>query len=223
MIVICALLGVLIAGWVSWRGVSSRRQVGEARRVTINKQAVNFVKRTFDPANPPGDMPSLRPGEGAACDSDFQSNATVGGQTRQTDATHAILTVTHVNVTLLLNVTIWVPAEVSEQMIEHEEGHREISEYYYQTADKIAESIAARYIGKQIDVAGADTVAESNKLLQQMASDITAEYNRELSPGPAQLLYDDITDHSRNGVVVKDAVDHALKNVTAERPQAGRD
>jgi hypothetical protein len=38
----------------------------------------------------------------------------------------------------------------------------------------------------------------------------------ELNPEPTQLLYDTITDHGRNEVVVRDAVAHALKNVTIE-------
>ena len=53
-----------------------------------------------------------------------------------------------------------------------------------------------------------------------MAAEVTAEYNKELNPGPAQLLYDDITDHGRNDVVVQDAVAHAIKNVIIESPQS---
>jgi hypothetical protein len=49
-----------------------------------------------------------------------------------------------------------------------------------------------------------------------MASEITEEYGKQLNPNPTQLLYDSITDHSRNEVVVQDAVDHALKNVSVE-------
>jgi hypothetical protein len=56
-------------------------------------------------------------------------------------------------------------------------------------------------------------------MLQQMAADITDEYNRELNPGPAQLLYDSITDHGTNDVVVADAVAHALKNAAIEPSQ----
>jgi hypothetical protein len=159
----------------------------------------------------------MRPGESAECDSNFLSNASVGGETRQTDATHATVTITRIKVTLQLNVTIWTPPSASQRMIDHEEGHRQISEYYYEAADKVAGRIAARYMGKQIDIAGENSDAESTKLLQQMADEIAAEYNKQLNPEPAQLLYDDITDHSRNEVLVKDAVDHALKNVSIER------
>jgi hypothetical protein len=213
------LLGVLIFGWLGWRDVPSRRQASDAPVPTINKQPVTFASRTFDPAAPPADMPPLHSGESAQCDSDFLSNASVGGKSRQTDATHATLTVTQIKVTLQLFITIWVPTGVTQHVIEHEEGHRQISENYYQTADRLADRIAATYLGKQVEITGTDLAAESNKVLQQMAAVITDEYNKELDPGPTQLLYDAITDHGRNEVVVKDAVAHALKNATIESTQ----
>jgi hypothetical protein len=209
---LCLFLGVLIFGWLAWRDLSSRRQLKEAPVPTISKQPVAFANHTFDPATPPADMPPLGAGENAECDSDFRSNASVRGEPRQIDATHATVTITQINVTLQLNINIWVPTGVTQHVIEHEEGHRQISEYYYQTADKLAALIASRYMGKQVEITGTDLGAESNKMLQQMATDITDEYSKELDPGPTQLLYDAITDHGRNEVVVKDAVAHALKN-----------
>ena len=219
LIAICVLLGMLIFGWRTWRNFSSRRQLREAPVPIINKQPVAFANRTFDPAAPPTDMPPLAPEESAECDSDFLSNASVRGESRQTDATHAIVTITQIKMTLQLNISIWVPAGVTQHVIEHEEGHRQVSEHYYQTADKLAERIAATYMGKQIEITGKDLGAESSKMLRQMATDITDEYNKELNPGPTQLLYDTITDHGRNEIVVKDAVAHALKNTAIESTQ----
>jgi len=219
IIVLCVSLGALILGWFAWPDLSSRRQRREASVPTINKQPVAFANRVFDPAVPPSDMPPLAPGESAECDSNFLSNASVRGESRQTDATHATVTITQIKMTLQLNINIWVPTGVSQHVIEHEEGHRQVSEYYYQTADKLAERIAATYLGKQAEIAGTDLGDESRKTLQQMAANITDEYNKGLNPGPAQLLYDTITDHGRNEVVVKDAVAHALKNTTIESTQ----
>ena len=218
-IVLCVLLGALLFGWLLSRDNSARPPRSEIAAPTINKHPLVFASRTFDPANPPADMPPLAAGENAECDSDFLSNAIVGGKSRKTDATHATLTITQINVTLQLLITIWVPAGVAQRVIEHEEGHREISESYYQGADKVAERIAATYMGKQVEIAGADLTAESNQVLQQMAAEITDEYNKELNPGPTQLLYDAITDHGRNEVIVSDAVAHALKNATIESTQ----
>jgi hypothetical protein len=224
VLLFCVLPGALGLGLLGCRGDATSPQFEETPRPVINKQPVNFAKHTFDPAAPPSDMPALAPSENAACDSNFQSSASVSGQSRQTDAAHAMVRVTQIKVMLQLNITIWVPTDVSAHVLEHEEGHRQISEYYYQSADKIAERIAAKYLGRRVDVAGTDLNGESNKMLEQMAREITAEYNRELNPEPAQLLYDDITDHSRNEAVAKDAVAHALKNVAVEAaPPAGRD
>jgi len=164
-------------------------------------------------------MPHLASGESAECDSDFRSNARVRGESRQTDATHATVTLTQIKVTLQLRINIWVPTGATQHLIEHEDGHRQISEYYYQTADKLAERIAATYMGKQVEISGTDLGAESNKALQQMATDITNEFNKQLDPEPTQLLYDSITDHGRNEVVVQDAVTHALKNAAIESTQ----
>jgi len=91
-LVLCFLLVVLILGWLSWRDLPSRRQLTETAVPIIFKQPVNFAKRTFDPANPPPDMPPLTSGENAECVADFLSNANVSGQTRRTDATHGTMT-----------------------------------------------------------------------------------------------------------------------------------
>jgi hypothetical protein len=219
ILVLCLLLGLFVLGWLSWREAPSRQPVEETAEPVISKQPVNFASRTFDPASPPSDMPPLTEGENAECVSDFSANANVSGLTRRKDATHGTVTVSQIKVTLQLNVTIWVPTGVTPHVIEHEEGHRQISEYYYQTADKLAERVAATYMGKEIEVTGADLNAESMKALQQMGAEITEEYDRELNPEPTQLLYDSITDHSRNEVAVQEAVDHALKNISVESPQ----
>ena len=216
---LCLLLAVLIFGWLNWRERTSQQQLRAMPDPTVIKQPANVASRTFDPASPPPEMPPLNSGENAECVADFGSTANVAGQTRRTDATHGTLTITQINVTLQLNITIWAPAGVTQHVMEHEEGHRQISEYYYQTADKLAGRIAATYMGKQVEISGTDLDAESMKALKQVGAEITEEYDRELNPEPTQLLYDSITDHSRNEVAVQDAVDHALKNVSMESPQ----
>jgi hypothetical protein len=219
LILLFVLLGALFSGWFFWRGRSSLGASGKTSRATVTKQPVNFASRRFDSSSPPPEMPSLGTGEEAECDSNFLSDANVAGQTQKTDGTHAFVTITQIKVTLQLNVTIWAPANATAHVIEHEEGHRQIAEYYYQTADQLAERIAAEYTSQVVEISGTDLEAESNKALQQIATEITDEYNKELNPGPTQLLYDSITDHGRNEVVVKDAVASAIKNVAAESPR----
>ncbi len=142
------------------------------------------------------------------------------GQPRRIDATHATLTVKQVLMTLQLQTNVWVPIDAPETITDHEEGHREIAEYTYQTAGQVAQHIAATYVGKRIDVTGDDLDAATNQALFQVANEITDEYTKEINNSPTQLLYDNITDHSRNGVVAKDAVEHAIKNAAVEAAPA---
>lgn len=185
----------------------------------IDKQQETVTHRMFDPAKPPVEMPPFDSEENAECDSDFLVDAKVGGQVRQTDATHATLTINQIEVTLRLHTTIWLPNKVSQHVSDHEEGHRQISEYYYQSVDKVAQRIAASYMGKQVVITGTDLRAKVSKLLQTMCTDIDDEYKREITPEPTQLRYDAVTDHSRNNVVAKDAVAQVLKGITVASTQ----
>ena len=178
----------------------------------IDKQPITFAQRSFDPANVPADMPPLGEGEEAECDSNFVSDANVSGRMQKINSTSATVTVAQVRVTLHLKITIWVPNGATQHVIEHEEGHREISEHYYRSADKLAAEIAAPYIGRQIAISGSDLNAEFRNALLQLGKDLTAAYNSKLNPDPAQQRYDDLTDHSRNDRDPKEAAAQAIQD-----------
>lgn len=219
---VCMLLGwtaVVLFGCGSGSQVS---RVAPQAPIQITKQPMNFAMRTFDPGAPPREMPPLSEGELAVCDSNFTSSAALSGKNHRIDSTHAMLTVTGAKVTLQANITIWTPVGATEHVIEHEKGHQQISEYYYQTADKLAEQIAETYVGRQVPIAGTDLDGEANTELQELARQLTEEYGKQLNPDPAQELYDTITDHSRNETLASDAVANAIKDaeITAPHPVA---
>lgn len=212
-----------LLGWITivLLGCGSPSQVSRPSPqapIQVIKEPVNFAMRTFDPAAPPPEMPPLSEGEVAVCDSNFTSSAALSGQNHRIDSTHATLTITGAKVTLQVNITIWTPVGASEHVVEHEQGHRQISEYYYRTADKVAEQIAETYIGRQVPVAGTDLNGEANAALNELAKEFTDEYGKQLNPDPAQQLYDTITDHSRNQTTVSDAVANAIKDAEIAAP-----
>jgi len=199
------------AGWLSWRAASSSASGPEPAKPLIEKQPVAFATRLFDPANPPSDMPPLGQGEEAECDSSFISDANVGGRMRKIDSTNATVTVAQVSVSLQLKITIWVPYGAAQQVMEHEQGHRRISEHYYASADQLAAEIAASYSGRRIAISGSDLDAEARNALAELSKEITAEYNRRLNPDPAQRRFDDLTDHNRNDRDAQEAVAQAIQ------------
>jgi hypothetical protein len=209
---LAVVTGIGVARWR--KGASTPPQPAETPDVTVDKQPVNFEKRAFDPSAPPADMPPFSPGEAAVCDSNFLSNVVVSGNAERTDDTHEMVTITKIAMTLRLNITIWVPTDASQHVLDHEEGHRQISEYYYQGAGKLAAQIGATYLGKKELVAGTDLDSAFNQFLQQEGNEIAAEYGKELDPDPAQQRYDIVTNYSRNGVPAPEAVTEVLKDVT---------
>ena len=225
-ILLIALLAGIVLGVLEIRhgrsDVSSPQQPEKPVAVTIVKQPPTITQRTFDPAAPPPDMPPLGRGEVAVCDSNFVSSANVAGESRRKDPAHATLTVTHVTVALQLNITIWIPTGATQRVIDHEDGHRQISEYFYQSAGKVADQIAQTYIGKTAEITGGDLNDGSRETLGQMAAEITDQYDKQLNPNPTQLLYDTITDHSRNDIDAKGAVESAINSaaIAAIQPAA---
>lgn len=219
-IALCIFLGLVILGLLIWRNSVRARQQSNVAAITVDKQAVAFASHSFDPNAPPSDMPTLAYGEEAVCDSNFSSNTTVGGLSEKIDATHATVTITNVKMILQLSVNIWVPAGVSQHVVEHENGHRQISEYYYQSADKLADRVASTYIGTKIDISGADLNAEFDKVLSQVANDITAEYDKDINLAATQQYYDTLTDHGRSESDAKQAVVQAIDNtkITSVEP-----
>jgi len=201
-ILLCVLLGIVLLVGLTSRHPPSSRPAKQVPSLTIDKQPVTFAMHTFDPSARPADMPALAAWEEAECDSNFVSDANLKARTEILDPTHAVVAVAAVKVTLQLTINIWVPEGATEHVIEHEQGHRQIAEHYYETADKVAEQIAT-----------ADIKFEINKSLQQMGADITAEYSKKLNPDLAQNRYDDITDHSRNEVSATEAVAQVLGDV----------
>jgi hypothetical protein len=220
IILICAWVSVWLCACRSSPDTSAPQPQKDS--VQITKLPAEYLNHKFDPAAPPPNMPPLHPGEAAVCDADFIARSSVGGQPRRIDSTHAMLTITRVLMTLQLQTNIWVPIDAPQTITDHEEGHREIAEYYYQSADKLAERIAAGYIGKRVDLTGDDLDVATNQKLLEIATAITDEYTKEINNNSTQLLYDNITDHSRNGVIAKDAVDHAIKNAAVEAAPAAK-
>jgi len=204
------VVAAVFAGFV-WRHRSTPDQPHLPARPVIEKQPVVFAQRFFDPATPPSEMPRLGEGEEAECDSNFLSDASVSGRMQKLDKSSATVTISQVRVTLELKITIWVPNGATQHVVEHEEGHRQISEHYYRFADRVAAEIGAPYIGRQIAIRGADLDAELERTLRGLSKAITEEYNSKLSPGPAQQRYDELTDHSRNDRDSKEAAAQALK------------
>ena len=195
-------------------------QVAPAQ-VTIERTAPVIERRTFDPAHPPADMPTLHPREAAVTQSFFGAETRVGGnvtEERQLDdgKTKVSIKVDTIHVTVKLRVTIWLPKNATRKLTNHEEAHRTIAEHYYQDAERQARAAAEPYLAKTITGIGTDSEDAGNVSLKQTAQEIGGIYlgNTDGPCSKAQDAFDEMTAHGTNAVKEQKAIADSINRAT---------
>src|SRR5881398_2972802 len=117
--------------------------------VTVHKNPGTVMVRIFDPKYPPKEMPKLNKDEAAVTESGFSCQVQVEVETQSGGDEAAKTKIVSVVATLKLDVTVWLPRNPPAKVRAHEDGHRAISELYYQNVEGTAKEIAKRYIGKE--------------------------------------------------------------------------
>jgi hypothetical protein len=199
---LASLAAVLLALWPSaLRG-----------EVKITQTPASVKTRTFDPQHPPRDMPKLNRDEAAITQSKFACAVKLDVEITQVQGQKPTAHIAGVEVTLRLDVILWLPSDVPDRTRAHEEGHRQISELFYARGEKTAKELAQKYVGKTLDVPGGDP-AQTQPVIQRAADEFCQQYlgQIEIPSQSAQEKYDQITEHGRNDVPEKDAIARAMK------------
>src|SRR5688500_5892585 len=139
--------------------------------VTITHEPPDVQTKTFDPKNPPPEMPPLKPGEAAVTESSFSCQTMIGvliTSQAQTGAgtCRATVKVTSVMTTLKLGIIIWLPERGARKLTAHEEGHRIIDERYYAGAKDVAEQLSRDMIDKLFTAEGSDCDAAAQAAIK---------------------------------------------------------
>jgi hypothetical protein len=202
--------------------LSSRALAADAITVTVQPAVVET--KTFDPADPPQDMPALSQQEAAVAHSAFgvQSSleAVVTGERSQNGQTTSALRVDAVQMELSLAVTLWLPHNAPRELVAHEQGHRRISEMFYKDAERIARAVAENYIGRTITGQGANPKAAREAALNKAINDLNMAYmsSTQVPSVRTNTLFDDITQHGRNTkITVDQAIRQAMQRYADEQ------
>ena len=197
--------------------------------VSVQKKPVVVERKTFDPRNKPAEMPPLNAGELAITVSQYDCGAEVELVTRRgktRDGRHTLTyTVNSVRMVIALKVVIWNPTNATEKLKAHEEGHREISETVYKTAEAHAKAAARKLDGRRI-VGEGDTPAAARKAADeamQAANKQVCEEYIELTSRTGvrvQNTYDELTGHGTKPIGEKEAIQQAFAKEAEEQKRA---
>lgn len=177
-----------------------------ARGVSVEKSPVVVVRRTFDPRNPPKDMPPLgRRADaithfrfGCSTNASYETISRKRGPSERGGCT-ATARINDLEVKLDLEITIWIPGRARRQLIEHEEGHRIIGERAYETAERAAREQARKWVGRVVKGVAGSCAAAVDVAVSDANQQFCEDYLEATSGWSSRVgdLYDDITEHGR--------------------------
>jgi hypothetical protein len=212
-------LMVLSAMLFSWPGLARAN-------VTIKREPPVVEYKIFDPADPPADMPKLNQGESAVTNTVFgcTANARYGVVERKAAASQKVATVelAGLQLTLRLQIVIYLPTNAQEKLKAHEEGHRRIAEQIYrERAEKVAREVATKADGRKYQGEGSTPTAATKAAVQSAINPVASGYLKLTADMSARVgdIYDDLTAHGTNKTPEDEAIKKAFEQYEKEEAE----
>ena len=184
----------------------------QARADAIEVDHAGTVVRyiTFDPKNPPADMPKLKPDEDAFTRFDFWIDTQFSYRVDKPGADHIpTATIRSAKVSLTLTIDIYLPTDATAKLKAHEEGHRNITDQTYADADETVRAWLEKVVGtKQKIEKGKDHA----KLIKELAAECARNYHSKVTARATRVndIYDEITAHGRKAIPEANAIAQAF-------------
>jgi hypothetical protein len=208
-----------------------RVEATRGRGVTVERSAVVVKRNRFDPRDPPAEMPPLGPNADAVTQSRFGCAASVqytvvgrrpdarGRRGVERGGCTATARIDSVQVTLDLDVTIWVPVNARRKLADHEEGHRVISERVYDDASAAAAlAEAQKLVGRTVTARGDTCQAAADAAIKEANERFCQAYMDATSAWATRVgnRYDEITSHGKRS---DPPIDEAIRRAFEQEPQ----
>jgi hypothetical protein len=196
-------------------------------QVKVTKAPAAAETKRFDPKNRPSDMPASRGNEEGAVSAKFilttQPGFTPGTKKQEADGKwSANIRTQQMGMQLSLKLQVWIPEGINAQAKAHLEGHRQIVEEIYKTADKTAAKIGQTYVGRGGKGTGDSAEAAYKDALKTLMESLASEYMAatEKRADRIQEIYDELTDF---GAKATPTVADAIKQATAQQAKEEAD
>ena len=197
-------LSLALAGLL-WTGV------GQAAGVLVEVAPAKIERRIFEPERPPPEMPKLTPPEAAVCAFEFGCNVESRVQGKRTLLKSSPAELVELKFTPQLRITIWIPRNGTMKLVDHEEAHRKICEYYYASAEAVARAVGQKAIGAKLR-SNLKNEAETQKELREFQQRLIDEVLRQIGDHClyAQGKFDELTAHGTNALEEDKAIDQSI-------------
>ena len=197
--------------------------------VKVDKKPPVVERKTFDPRHPPKEMPTLHAGEDAVTSYELDSTTEISVSITKHDLPggkcRMVYFVRSVKVTMTCHITVWLPEGASVKLKAHEEGHREITETEYKTAEVPVRKLAEKVDGRNVVGEAEDCEKAANEKLEALNRTIGEGYRHAVvePTGRVQAIYDELTAHgTKTDPDEKTAIRQSFEKQTEEAKQAAK-
>lgn len=179
-------------------------------QVRVNTPVVAYY--TFPPGRPPPEAKELSGMEAGLCYTELSTEIRIGVEYPRFSIKKPVMTVTSIQFVVGARITIWVEEGSKPEILDHENGHRTISEHYYQQAHPLARKVGEKAVGRKLPLNGKPTDASVAAATEGLRAELLKEFEMQIDQRNrfAQAAFDLITDHSRNNVPNNEAVARAI-------------
>jgi hypothetical protein len=170
---------------------------------TATQKPAVIERKIYDPAHLPTPAPPIASNESGVCVSTSHCVAAIETQVaarRQTAAGfEADVQVLSARATIALNITLWLPKDAPQWLIEHEETHRQIDDRVYATAGKVALAAAQNCAGRIFTGSGTTAAAAEKDAILKAQQSLINDYNTHACSVWARVndIFDQLTAHGR--------------------------
>jgi hypothetical protein len=207
-----AATGALIVVGAFGAAAAASRAHAQSASVAVTREEPVVERREFDPSSPPADMPKLTPPESGVCDTTFELSAGIGYSVEVLGPTTINLWVDGLNITTRQRIKIYTIRGAPAKLLAHEEGHREISEHYYEDAVAAVRVAATPLIGRMFTGNGTDRAAAEKDAVNKVRAVLLNAYvlRTQMRSDAANQRYDTLTEHGLNAVDEAEAIERVL-------------
>lgn len=193
-----------------------RVAAAQSDRLTVVRTPPTVRDFEFDPRNRPATMPPLKEPEAAVCRYSFGIETNLDYR-YEYNGTSMTLRLQQVALVTQLEVDVWTPRNARRKLIEHEQGHRRIAEYYYTNAEAAARAIAEPLMERRFTARAATEEEARKAAVAQVVEAIQTAYLKSTSDrcDAAQQRFDDLTAHGTADI----EVDAAFAQAVAPDPE----
>lgn len=181
-------------------------------QVSIRREEPVVTRQEFDRDDPPPNMPKLTPPESGVCDTTFELAASIGYSLEVIGPGTVRIWVDKLDIVTRQRINIFTLAGAPAKLRAHEEGHRAISEHYYENAGVVARVAATPLIGKMFPGKGSDRAAAERDAQQRVLAVLEQAYltKMRVPSVAANARFDELTQHGTSGFDVAEAVALAI-------------